>query len=158
MAFIIQLQGHRWVKGMLHKTLLSHQRMAASQLYNNVISKAGKVFEALPTSPSLRCHEASVVKRLHKGEYEHGDTKTAGAFPTLSLLFAIYPFLFHELSLATPCRIRKYCTQLLQWRGKRKGAGMKWLPWSGRAGIRTRVISIPSPRCVPCNKTKMLPL
>lgn len=73
MAFIIQLQGHRWVKGLLHKTLLSHQPVAASQLNNNDILNTGKVFEALPTSPSLWHGGTSVVKWPHAGEYEHGD-------------------------------------------------------------------------------------
>lgn len=73
MAFIIQLEGHRWVRGLLHKTLLSHQPMAASRLYNNVILNAGKVFEALSSLPSLQRCGASVVKWPHAGEYEHGD-------------------------------------------------------------------------------------
>lgn len=67
MAFIIQLQGHRWVKGLLHKTLPSHQPMAASRLYNNVISNTQKVFEAVPGWMSLQCLGALWAKWTRAG-------------------------------------------------------------------------------------------
>lgn len=97
MALIIQLQGHPWVKGLLHKTLLNHKSVAAAWLHNNVISNVLKVFKAIPKSPSLWCSGASVVKWSHTGEYEYRDAYCAGAFPTLSLLLAIYLFLFSRL-------------------------------------------------------------
>lgn len=98
MALVIQLQGHPWVKGLLHKTLLSHQSVAASWLHNNVISHALKVFKAFPKLPSLWCSGASVVKWSHTGDYEQRDAYSAGAVPTLSLfLLAIYPWLFSRL-------------------------------------------------------------
>lgn len=67
MAFIIQLQGHRWVKGLLHKTLPSHQPTAASRLYNNVISNTQKVFEAVPGWMSLQCLGALWAKWTRAG-------------------------------------------------------------------------------------------
>lgn len=43
-------------------------------------------------------------------------------------------------------------------RGKVKEAEMKWLPWSGRARVRTRITSVPSLCSVPCDETATLPL
>lgn len=77
MAFIIQLQGHRWVKGLLHKTRPSHQPMAISQLYNNVISNTQDVFEAVPGWVSLQRLGASRAKWTRAG----GMLELLGPYP-----------------------------------------------------------------------------
>lgn len=156
MALIIQLQGHSWVKELLHKTLLSHQSVAASWLYNNVVSNALEVFKAFPKLPSLWCSGTSVVKWSHTGEYEHRHAYSAGAFPILSLLLAINPFLLSRLIKLCATLENKELLYPALWRGKMKKAEIKWLPWSTEP--ESGAGCSPFPLCIPCDKTKTLPL
>lgn len=157
MALIIQLQGHPWVKGLLHKTLLSHQSVAASWLYNNVISYVLKVFKAFPKLPSLWCSGTSVVKRSHIVEHEHRGACSAGAFLTLSLLLAIYPFLVSRLMKLCATLENKELLYPALWRGKTKKAQFKWLFWSTElesdqgANLSLSAYLVIKPKCYPFN-------